>query len=64
MILRFASDRHPTPVRLWFLDNGFVIAAGDTAAAALADQPLTADTCAELAVVLDETARFLKGHDR
>lgn len=64
MIVRFASDRHPTQVRLWFLDSAFVIAAADNAALVLADRPLTADACDDLATVLTETAAFLKGHTR
>lgn len=61
VIVRFASDRHPTRVRLWFADDGFVIAAGDTAAVVLADRPLSAQGCADLAAVLAETAAFLTG---
>jgi hypothetical protein len=63
VIIRFASDGHPTPTRLWWVDDrAFVIAAGDTAALVVADRELTAETCDELSTVLYETARFLKGH--
>jgi hypothetical protein len=61
VIVRFASDRHTTRVRLWFCDSAFVIAAGDNAALVLADRPLTAQGCEDLAAVLAETAAFLKG---
>jgi hypothetical protein len=61
VIVRFASDRHSTRVRLWFADDAFVIAAGASAALVLADRPLTAQGCEDLATVLAETAAFLKG---
>lgn len=63
MIVRFGSDRHPTRTRMWFIGNdAFVLAAGDSAALVLADRPLTAQACDDLATVLTETAAFLKGH--
>lgn len=61
MIIRFVSDRHPTPVRLWLVDDAFVLAADDVAALVLTDRPLTGDMCADLAAMLTETAEFLKG---
>jgi hypothetical protein len=61
VIVRFTSDRHPTPVRMWFLaDAALVIATNHTAAVVLADRPCTADTCADLATALTEAAYFLR----
>jgi hypothetical protein len=60
LIIRFRSDRN---TRLWFIGaDAYVLAAGDSAALVLADRPLTAEACDELATVLTETAAFLKGH--
>lgn len=63
MIIRFDSDHHPTRIRLWFIDtDAFMIAAADSAALVLADQPLTAESCADLATALHEASAFLRGH--